>query len=388
MKDKSGWNKYRRKKKPIALPETELVVESLTNSGDGLGRIDERVVFVPFTAPGDKVRIKIRQRKKTYALAEVVEILSPSASRVTPQCAYFQKCGGCQWQHIPYSEQLDAKTAQLHDTLTRIGGLPKDLQIEPIIASDNPYAYRNRIQGELSAGQFHYKWRKSDQRLAVKRCDIADERINDFLQEDLSGFDAGKVELALVEDEVVLLPVNEHSSTELGFRQINTQVSQILTELILEAVNNSSATTITDLYCGRGTWSLSIAAAHSDKEVTGIDSSSANIQLAKESAQNKQLNNVFFQQTKVEKALGKLNLENSLCIVDPPRAGLDATVVDSLTTQKPAEIIYVSCHPATLSRDLQKLTQSSYRIKTVQPLDMFPQTAHLECFVHLIRLND
>ena len=385
MKDKAGWNKYRHKKKSVELPETELVVESLTNSGDGLGRIDDRVVFVPFTAPGDKVRIKIKQRKKTYAIAEVVEILEPSPARVSPKCAYFQQCGGCQWQHIPYQDQLNAKTEQLRDTLMRIGGLPRDLVIEPIVASDKPYGYRNRIQGDIRAGKFHYKWPKSDQRLPIARCDIADERINEFLQEDLTQIDAGKVELAIVDETVVVLRVNEQNSTELGFRQINTQISNCLTDKILAAVEQSGTNNIVDLYCGRGTWSVDIATRHPDKQIIGVDSSADNIQLAKEAAHQQNLRNVNFQQAKVEKVLTKLSLQESLCIVDPPRAGLDTTVIDALTTQSPAQIIYVSCHPATLARDLQKLTQSEYKINTLQPLDMFPQTAHLECFVYLTR---
>ena len=385
MKDKSGWNKYRHKKKPVELPDSELVIESLTNSGDGLGRIDKRVVFVPFTAPGDKVRIKIKQRKKTFALAEVLEMLEPAPNRVDAKCAHFQQCGGCQWQHIPYEQQLTAKTDQLRDTLTRIGGLPDDLVIEPIVASDKPYGYRNRIQGDIRAGQFHYKWRKSDQRLAIDRCEIADERINEFLQTDLTQISSGRVELAVVDDTVTALPINEHNSTEFGFRQVNAQISNHLTDLILTTVGQSDSKTIVDLYCGRGTWSTKIASHHPDKQITGVDSSSTNIQLAKDSARNQRLKNLVFQQAPVEKALLKLNLAESLCIVDPPRAGLDSVVVDAMTTQLPADIIYVSCHPATLARDLHKLNQSGYQINTLQPLDMFPQTAHLEVLVYLTR---
>jgi len=387
MKDKSGWNKYRHKRKSVELPESELIIESLTNSGDGLGRIDQRVVFVPFTAPGDKVRIKIRQRRKTYALAEVLEILEPSPARVDAKCAYFQQCGGCQWQHIPYEQQLIAKTEQLRDTLTRIGGLPEELSIEPIVASDKPYGYRNRIQGNVESGLFHYKWRKSDQQLAVTRCEIADERINEFLHKAVPDIDNARIELALIDDAVVALPVNEHNSTELGFRQVNSQVSKVLTDRILATVNNSDCKKIVDLYCGHGVWSGEIASNHPDRHVSGVDSSAENIQLARNNAQNSSLKNLNFQHAKVENIVSRLHLEGSLCIVDPPRAGLDPAVVDAMITQRVSDIIYVSCHPATLARDLQKLTQSGYTINTIQPLDMFPQTAHLECFVSLTRQN-
>lgn len=385
MKDKSGWNKYRHKRKEFEPRESELVIESLTNAGDGLGRQDQRVVFVPYTLPGDRVRIKITQRKKTYALGSVEEILEPGKDRIEAPCPYFGRCGGCDWQHVPYPMQLAAKQEQLLDTLTRIG-LLKDLPMEDITPSSREYGYRNRIQGEIRAGSFHYKWRRSDQRIAIDRCAIAEDAINDFLQNaDLTQCPQGRVEIAVVDGEVTVLAVNDKNTTELGFRQINTEISDTLTARLLERVAQSQCAQIIDLYCGRGQWTNAIAGQHGDKPVIGVDSSAENISAAREQSQALGLSNVLFHQAAVEKTLGKLDTGNSLCIVDPPRAGLDSTVTDALIANPCEQLIYVSCHPATLARDLKKLTEGGYRIETLAPLDMFPQTAHLECLVHLVR---
>jgi len=231
MKDKSGWNKYRRKQPPAEARECDIVIEALTNSGDGLGRIDQRVVFVPYTLPGDKVKVRLTQRKKTFAIGQIVEILEPGKQRIEPQCQYFGQCGGCDWQHVPYAEQLSAKQEQLEDTLKRIGGLD-DITVEPIVHGQQQFSYRNRIQGEIRAGDFHYKHRKSDQRIAISRCDIANEAINDWLAADNKTELSGRIEIAVMDDEVVVVPMNDNHSSELGFRQVNTEVSEMLTEKV------------------------------------------------------------------------------------------------------------------------------------------------------------
>lgn len=382
MKDKTGWNKYRRKRAPMEPKEAELLIESLTNSGDGLGRLDERVVFVPYTMQGDRAKIKITQRKKTYALAEVVELIEPSNLRVEPKCAYFKVCGGCDWQHIPYELQLEAKIQQLKDTLQRIGTLG-DVAIQPVVASTSPYAYRNRIQGEIRNKEFHYKRRRSDQHIAVSRCEIAEEPINEWLTENVQSAPSGRVEIALVDDSVVVLPVNDQNSTDLGFRQVNSSVSEELSERLLAIVEQSQCSSVIDLYCGRGTWTNKIATLHPEKSIIGVDSSPENIRTAKESAASQKINNVKFHQATVEKTIRTLPVSTSLCIVDPPRAGLDANVCESLIKARPEELVYISCHPATLARDLKLLTAAGYEISTLVPLDMFPQTAHLETLTQL-----
>ena len=384
VKDKAGWNKYRHKKSPIEPSEAVVQIESLTNSGDGLARLERRVIFVPYTIPGDQVRIAIRQRKKTYALAELKDIIEPSPDRIEPRCPYFTQCGGCDWQHVPYSLQLQAKQEQLRETLKRIG-LLSDLPMEPIVASDNEFSYRNRIQGEVRGGQFHFKYRRSEQRIAVERCDIADEAINHFLQTDLHQSPQGRVEIALVNDTVSALPIDEKNSTTLGFRQVNATISEQLSQRVLGIVAQSESHQIIDLYCGRGAWTNAIAQRHPDKTLIGVDASSENTDQAIEQAHALDLHNVRYLRSPVNTVLKKLPIAHSLCIVDPPRAGLDPALTDALIDTPCKTLIYVSCHPATLARDLKRLTDNGYHITTLIPMDMFPQTAHLECLVVLSR---
>lgn len=385
MKDRTGWNKYRRKQPQREAREVELHIEALTNAGDGLARLDQRVIFVPATMPGDRVRVRITQRKKTHALAQVVELLEPAAQRRQAPCELFGRCGGCDWQHVPYEQQLQAKQEQLRETLRRIGSLD-DLPIQPIVASPEEYGYRNRIQGDIHRGQFHFSWRRSDQRIAVERCDIADASINDFLQQtDLTQQPQGRVEIAVVDDSVVVLPLNAGNSTELGFRQVNSAVSEQLTARLLEQVGASSCQQVIDLYCGRGLWTNRIAGTQRDKRIIGVDSSRENIAIARQQASDLGLGNVHNHQAPVERMMGKLDSSNSVCIVDPPRAGLDGQVTQALVEKPCDRLIYVSCHPATLARDLVRLTESAYQIESVLPLDMFPQTAHLECLTVLNR---
>lgn len=382
MKDKTGWNKYRHKRVPLEPKEAELIIESLTNSGDGLGRLDDRVVFVPYTMPGDKVQIKITQRKKNFMLAEALDILEEGPGRRVPKCSIFERCGGCDWQHVPYADQLKAKEEQLNDTLTRIGTLGT-VPVEPIAHGAQEFNYRNRIQGDMRGGKFHYKKRRSDERIAVDRCDIAEEPINEWLASDLSEVANGRVEVAVVDGVVVVLPINDKNSTEMGFRQVNTEVSDLLTERLLSTVKKSPCTTIIDLYCGRGNWTNQIGALYRDKKVIGVDASAENIDAARARSHVLKLGNVQFHLSPVEKIISRLPVETSLCIVDPPRSGLDSEVTARLSANRPAELIYVSCHPATLARDLRLLTDAGYEISTLLPLDMFPQTAHLESIVHL-----
>jgi len=362
--------------------ELEVSVTSLTNTGDGLGHIDQQVVFVPYTMPGDKVRLKVVQDKGTFLIAELLEVLEPAPDRIIPSCSYFGKCGGCDWLHIPYELQLEVKVEQLLETLQRIGGLA-DVAVDKIIASPAPMNYRNRIQGNLRDGTFHYMHRGSNKLIAIDECQIADDLINRRLAQGFEVDTTAKVEVAVSDDEVTVVPVNAKHSTGLGFRQVNSQMGEELTNLVLHAVQGSDCLVVNDLYCGRGEWTNAIARLLPAASVFGIDSMADNINLARACATEMDLVNVEYHQSLVEEALDKFKVKNSFCIVDPPRAGLDAAVSKALCKRLAKELVYVSCHAATLARDLKILTAGGYKVTSVQPLDMFPQTSHLECMARL-----
>ncbi len=362
-------------------------IESLTNRGDGLGRIGQQAVFVPGTMPGDRVQVKLVKQKSSWAQARLLQIKSAAPERITPVCQHAGECGGCDWQHVPYQQQLDAKRRQFADVMQRIGGL-SDLTVPEVVPCDTPYGYRNRIQGEVRSGTFYFRARHSGAPVAVRRCDISEEPINEWLTGGVASQVDGRIEVAIEDGAVVTHHINDQRSTELGFRQVNTVMARQLSALVHRAVEASECDRVFDLYCGRGDWAIAIAERYPTRQVTGIDSSSDNITIAQQrqraqtSLSNTQLR---FKVAKVEKAIKSLDLSEALCIVDPPRAGLDNAVIAALTKVGPGELVYVSCHPATLARDLKQLCASAYQVSNVELLDMFPQTAHLECFLTLKR---
>ena len=368
---------------PTALHE--LAIDSLANSGDGVGRLDGRVTFVPGTAPGDVARVAIVERKKNLARGRLVELVRASDVRVAPPCVVFGTCGGCDWQHVAYAAQLEAKREQLEQVLRRVGGLERPV-VAPVTPCETPYGYRDRVRGTLRGGRLYFHRRGGEARVPVTRCEIADERINEWLGGHADGHPdepgptdvEGRVELALVDGEVRAFPLDGGRDTELGFRQVNPGMAERLQALLLADLRAAGHERIADLYCGRGAWALAIAAAEPRAKVTGIELHAGAVDEARRRAKEAGLENASFRQGKVEKLLKGLPIAGGACIVDPPRAGLDERTVARLVHGPAATLIYVSCHPATLARDLKALG-AAYDVVHVQPLDMFPQTAHLEC---------
>ncbi len=361
--------------------QVEIDIESLSTTGDGVGRLDGRVVFVPYTMPGDRVRVAVHTDKRSFLQASLLEVLEASVQRVEAPCKYFSQCGGCDWQHIPYDLQLQTKADQVKDSLERIGAIA-DAPVIPIEASPMPFRYRNRIQGEVRSGEFFLHRKNSKELVAVDACMIADQRINEAIKNKLASVPDSKIEIAVVDQQACILAMADRG-TELGFRQVNTPVSERLANLVLAIIADSRCGNVYDFYCGRGGWTNTIAQNYPDMKVTGVDSTLVNIQAATAAAKQRDLVNVCFVHARVEDSLSVIGSKNSLCIVDPPRSGLDPLVTTALCKKRPADLVYISCHPATLARDLKILTDAAYRIKMVQPLDMFPQTSHVECLVHL-----
>ena len=386
-KNKTGWHKYQQGpvRQTSASAEFVVTIESLGNNGDGIGRHEGKVVFVPFTLPGEMVRVKATTRKKSYLRALKLETLQSADERQTPPCPYFERCGGCEWQHVPYALQLETKVEQLADVLVRIGQLNAP-DISAIVASDLPYHYRNRIQGTVRNGQFHYRQRGSNKLIAIEQCAIAEQAINRRLAEGLTHLPEGRLEIATEGDETVISPMADEHASDIGFRQVNTQVSVTLSQMVDSIVQQHNTDIYIDLFCGRGSWSISMARRHTHSRIVGVDSSAFNIEMACETARVAGLHNVRFVHGRVENVIKSLQLDNSVCIVDPPRAGLDEKVCIALCENPPELIIYISCHPASLARDLQKLTAHRFTVSSITPFDMFPQTSHLECVCVLERL--
>lgn len=317
--------------------------------------------------------------------AQLIRIIKASPIRQNAPCEHFGQCGGCDWQHMPYQKQLEAKTQHLKDVLERIGKI-SDPVINPVIESEQPFHYRNRIQGTVTENRFHFKRRGSDEPIEVNNCLIADEAINQYLQNELATDDVhGKVEISVHEQSARVSTRNEKNSTDASFRQVNNTVSEKLSALLSTIAEQHLDSQCIDLYCGGGLWSVTMAERYPQGRFIGVDSSRQNILNAKSAAAKARAGNVRFHHSRVETLLATLPLENSFCIVDPPRAGLSEEVCRALNANRPESIIYISCHPASLARDIERLIQSDFTLESVSPFDMFPQTAHLETLCVLSR---
>lgn len=361
--------------------QKRIVIDSLANSGDGVGRIDQKVFFVPFSCPGDELVVEITEEKKSFAKAKIVQILKAAPTRVAPPCAVFGRCGGCDWQHIDYSVQLEWKKANLLRTLENIGGLEDLAVVQNVLASPSIYNYRNRIQVHHDAHGFFYNEKSSHRAVYIEQCPIASIPINEMMGKPrpFSLKDPGKSELAETETGVSAFPVHSRGASELGFRQVNDRQNQALIDKTIALIRENDIKMVYDLYCGQGNWTLAIQDQQPEVQCIGVESDPVNLEKAKTKANG----STQFVLGRSEKVYPIGNSTADLVIIDPPRSGCDVELIERLQKHKPRFLIYVSCHPATLARDLKILCTQGFSLGEVLPVDMFPQTAHLEVWCML-----
>lgn len=347
-----------------------LHIEDVAFGGKGVARNQGKVFFVPFTAPGDVVTARVKRQKKNFAEAEVVSFATQSPNRVKPACPYFTACGGCVYQHMSYDAQLAIKSKQVADTLRRVGKLDA-VPMQPIVGSTNPYGYRNRIRVHRADGVTGFFRFESRHLVDVEQCVISKPEVNKALK---------KLRSSKAED-------GDYSLRAPGgagpfFEQTNEQITRALVELVGRTLKRDQDLLV-DAYCGGGLFAKSLL-DHAAR-VVGIESNGAAIEHARRSATAKE----SFVQGDVANHLGDILAQSEAAkttvLLDPPHEGLEARVSDLLLASGPAEIGYISCNPATLARDLA-LLKSAYRIESVTPFDMFPQTAEVEVFAHLVRV--
>ncbi|HUS71347.1 MAG TPA: 23S rRNA (uracil(1939)-C(5))-methyltransferase RlmD [Anaerolineae bacterium] len=404
----------------------QVQISAMAHGGSGLARHAGKVLFLPYVVPGEVVLAEVTEERTRYSRARAVEITTPSPDRVEPRCPHFGTCGGCQWQHIAYERQLTLREEILRSQLTRIAHLT-DPPVKPTLPVENPWCYRNHVQLHLDEDG-RPGFLDADRHIVVpiEEChtmhpllwdlfssleiDFPDlERVSlragtstgeQMVILETTGDVAPGVELDLPISCVLLLPdgtpvtyVGESYVTETvsdrslrisatSFFQVNTsQVEQLLTA-VTRCASPQGNEVLLDLYCGVGTFGLSL----SDKvsKVIGIDSSDSAIEDARFNSQG--TTNVRFLQGAVEELLPSLEESIDLAIVDPPRQGLSKSALAALVAHTPPKVIYVSCDPATLARDIDRMVQSGYELLEVQPVDMFPQTYHVET-VALLRLD-
>ena len=385
-----------------------MTIDKIVPNGFGLGFADGLTVFVSLAAAGDRLRVRINQRKGKTAFAEIVEIIEPSPDRVEPPCPYFGRCGGCDFQQMNYDAQLRAKVAIVRDCLTRIGKLDYPREIE-IIASPQAFGYRSRAQwhAEPDRRRIGYFRRHSHDVIDVEICPIVTDELQATLTNlrasiDWQSFFASRVEFeaASAGAEVSLYSAELVEPTaEISFQldenryfydaQSFFQGNLLLIDSLVEtALRSAEGETALDLYCGVGLFTLPLARRFA--RVYGVEQSEKAIASARKNLEHARLESAEFYAEAVgewltENAGGLANVD--FLLLDPPRAGTEKETVEQILRLRPAHISYVSCEPSTLARDLRLLCENLYEIESITALDLFPQTHHVETIVHLrIRL--
>ncbi len=408
---------------PPATPPQSFTLEltGLAHGGYAIGRHEGRAIFVPYALPGERISVRLTQDRGRFAYAEMLELLGePAPERVTPRCPHFGpgRCGGCQWQHIDYAAQLRFKTTIMRDQLQRIGGITQPL-VHPTIPSPDPWQYRSHASFSVTEnGQLGFVETDHEHVYPISECHIIRPELLDLfhqLELDLptlarvrlqvgSASDDRLVALSTTDDEqpaiesdipaAISFLTDEGQALGLigtpyvtyqvrgrtfrvtagGFFQVNVHQARVLIDLALDRLALQGHESVLDLYAGVGLFTAFLA-EHATM-VTSVESYPSAV--ADADVNLSDFDNVELIEGNVEDVLGALDGPFDAALVDPPRQGLEGVALDGLVRHRPRTIVYVSCDPATLARDAKRLAGQGYRLRDVQPVDMFPQTYHIE----------
>lgn len=344
-----------------------LQIEDVAFGGKGVARTHGKAIFVPLTIDGERITAQIIREKKQFAEGDLVEILEPSVHRLLPECSYFGSCGGCAYQHIDYAHQLELKAKQVAQAMRRIGRLANP-PMRPIIPS-LPYGYRNRITVHAQDNVVGFYRRNVHTLMDIERCPIAAPEVNDAL----THLRAGKVR-----DGHYTL--RAHAGPRV-FAQTNDQVADALANLIATTLPSEGKVLI-DAFCGAGFLAKRLASQF--ERVVGIDWDRFAIEAARKDARTNENYIAGDVTTELRWLLEQNDPTSTTLIVDPPATGLSTEVRRAIIDLPPHTMIYVSCNPPTMARDLAEL-QNAFNVISITPLDMFPQTAEIEVVAHLHR---
>jgi 23S rRNA (uracil1939-C5)-methyltransferase len=454
-----------------------LTIDDLAYGGEGVGRADGYVVFVPGGLPGDRLQVRLVQARSRFGRGAIEAVIEPSPQRVEAPCPYFGRCGGCRLQHVAYPAQLAYKTKQVADALERLGGL-RDVPLRPIIGAEEIFGYRNKMEftvarprrgagteadsarGGLVVGL--HETERYDAVLDIDRCLLQSDRMNALLAEARAFFvdrgltvyeqdtgegllrflmlregrhtgelmtnvvtsapavselaplvarlqapEAGTTSVVLnvnpkkasvaVGVEEHLLGGRDHIREGMGgltfqvsansFFQTNTRQAERLFDLVVESTGLTGTETVIDLYSGTG--AISLLLARRARWVYGVELAQAAVDDAGANAAANGITNCTFLAGEVRFVLPSLiakGVTAEVVVADPPRAGFHPKALHALITLGARRIVYVSCNPTTLARDLGELSRGGYRVEWVQPVDMFPHTPHIEAVARLERV--
>jgi 23S rRNA (uracil1939-C5)-methyltransferase len=382
----------------------ELTVADIAPFGDGLGRYNARVVFIPQGIPQERVLVQIRRGRRRFLIGEIKQIYEPSPYRQPPVCPYFGQCSGCQWQHMEYGFQLKLKRQRVVEQLCQTGGF-SDPPVNPVLPVDSPWHYRNHARFSVQRGELGFVHRERRKFIRVSSCYLMHPWIN-FALEQLQGKAEETSQVAVRygvnTGEWLIQPALHSPDISLGsgqpfyheellgwrfrisaasFFQVNTAQAEKLVQVVRQGLSPRGDELVVDAYAGVGTFALLLAPLV--KRVIAIEESKAAVADAQASASG--VDNVEFWEKKTEEGLGELREQPDAVILDPPRTGCHPRALEALLQVAAEKVIYVSCDPASLARDLRVLCQGGYQLREIQPVDMFPQTHHIECVATLVR---
>lgn len=405
----------------------DLHLTAMAHGGTALGRHGGQVIFVPYTIPGERVRVELVESHTRWARARLLEVLEPSPHRVEPPCPFFGpgRCGGCHFQHIAYQAQAEFKRDVVIDQLGRLGGL-QDANVLDIIGAAEPWGYRNHAQFSVAAdGNLGFLSADTHHVVPVRECLILDPLLDDVWAAldmqwpqlhrlslrcgsatgdlmaifELDHYEDFGIEvdfpvscvILLADGEVVVLMGNAHIVDHVAgrdyrisagsFFQVNTAGAEALVALLGDFSAPTGGETLVDVYCGVGLFGLSLV----DRvgRVIGIEADPSAAADFRHNAEG--LDGVELVEDKAGSALAGMEGAVDLMVLDPPRSGLGERVISEIARLAPPRLAYVSCDPATLARDARHLTTEGYELREVQPVDLFPQTYHVESVAFFVR---
>lgn len=381
----------------------EVRVEKIVPRGFGMGFAENLTILTPLAAPGDVLRVRIVEVKKRMAFADIVEILERGPRRVEPECRYFGKCGGCDFQQISYDGQVAAKVGIVRDCLHRIGKIEYEGEI-PIITSPQEFGYRSRARWHLdrTARKFGYFRRDSHEVIDISSCPILTPGLQSTLEYTRESLDwnavwseraeieaatgeEGRVSLYSAEmaEPTAELSYGQNGETYLFSAQAFFQANKfVIGRLIEAAIGDAKGTTAYDLYSGVGLFTLPLARRF--EHVVAVETNPLAARFALRNVENARLTNV---QTIEESVVHFLRANPhgpiDFLLLDPPRSGTEKSTIQAIAHLRPSKVSYVSCEPSILARDLRILLDAGYHIESITAIDLFPQTHHVETVVHL-----
>ena len=372
----------------------QVKIEKLDHYGRGITKIENKICFVEGALKDEVVEIEVIKEKKKYYLATTKKVIEKSKDRITSNCPYYARCGGCNLDHISFEKEQEFKEEKVKEIMTKFAKISND-KIKPIIY-DNPYHYRNKITLHKDDKKIGLYEKESNTIIPITKCLLLNDKLNEILK---SIKPSNKKDIILKignKTDEILSPTakknyitsyignKKYKVSEKSFFQVNSIITEKLYDEIKEIIQEKNSKNVLDLYCGTGT--IGIYICESVNKVLGIESCKDAVDDAN---YNKELNNATnctYKLGKVENLTKEITSEYDTAIIDPPRSGLDKKVVEKLLEIKPKTLIYVSCDPVTLARDLN-LLKEKYNIEYIRPYNMFPRTYHVETVCLLSKLH-